>query len=123
MSKKWDAPLYVFFKPSATIKYVGSHKAHVFECGAACCHYKSKFVQQFLYTGDAGLTSNMHQHMKLCWGDEAVTAADTTGNVQIAHNALLKQKGGNGSITSAFEWVEKEKITYSQCTHTKLEAQ
>jgi hypothetical protein len=81
MSKKWDAPVYVFFKPSATIKYVGKCKAHVFEFGAAHCHCKSKFVQWFLYTGDASSTSNMCRHAKICWGDEAITAADTTGNI------------------------------------------
>jgi hypothetical protein len=75
MSKKWDAPIYVFFKPSATIEYVGKCKAHVFECAAACCCCKSKFIQWFLYT------SNMRRHAKVCWGDEAVTAADTTGNI------------------------------------------
>ncbi|KAF8263596.1 hypothetical protein EI94DRAFT_1703856 [Lactarius quietus] len=29
LSKKWDAPIYVFFKPSATIEYVDRRKAHV----------------------------------------------------------------------------------------------
>lgn len=124
MSKKWDAPVYVFFKPSTTIKYVGSHKAHIFECGAARCHCRSKFVWCFLYTSDAGSTSNMHWHTKICWGDEAVIAADMTGNVQTACEALSKRKdsNGNGTITSAFERVRKGKVTYSQHVHTKLEA-
>jgi hypothetical protein len=81
MSKKWDAPIYVFFKPSATIEYVGKCKVHVFECATARCHCKSKFIWQFLYTSDAGSMSNMHRHVKVCWGDDAVTAADTTGNI------------------------------------------
>ncbi|KAF8256912.1 hypothetical protein EI94DRAFT_1559416, partial [Lactarius quietus] len=122
LSKKWDAPIYVFFKPSATIEYVDRRKAHVFECGAARCCCKSKYVWRFLYTGDASLTSNMCRHAKICWGDETVTAADSMGSLRLAHLTLSKKKKGSGSITSAFERVGKGKITYSQRAHTRLEA-
>ncbi|KAF8274192.1 hypothetical protein EI94DRAFT_1768777 [Lactarius quietus] len=100
LSKKWDTPIYVFFMPSATMEYVGRCKAHVFECSATCCHCKSKYVWHFLHTGDASLTSNMCWQPKICWGGQ----------------------NWNGSITSAFKWVGKGMITYSQHVHTKLEA-
>ncbi|KAF8263852.1 hypothetical protein EI94DRAFT_1595471, partial [Lactarius quietus] len=116
------APIYVFFKPSAMIEYVDRCKAHVFECGAACCCCKSKYVQRFLYTGNASLTSNMCQHAKICWGDEMVTTADSMGSLHLAHLTLSKKKKGSGSITLAFKQVGKGKIMYSQCTHTRLEA-
>ncbi|KAF8258464.1 hypothetical protein EI94DRAFT_1429440, partial [Lactarius quietus] len=122
LSKKWDAPIYVFFKPSATIEYVDRRKAHIFKCGAARCRCKSKYVRRFLYTGDASSTSNMCRHAKICWGDETVTAADSTGSLHLAHLTLATKKKGSGSITSAFEQVGKGKIMYSQHAHTRLEA-
>ncbi|KAF8257190.1 hypothetical protein EI94DRAFT_1709447 [Lactarius quietus] len=103
ISKKWDAPVYIFFKASPTIEYFDGRKAHVFECGAMCCCCKSKFIQQYLYT--------------------VVGAADTMGNLKVAREALLKKEGLNGSITAAFEWVGKSKVTYSHRVHTRLEAQ
>ncbi|KAF8257650.1 hypothetical protein EI94DRAFT_1628488, partial [Lactarius quietus] len=60
--KKWDTPIYVFFKPAATIEYVDSHKAHIFECAGTHCHCKSKFVRCFLYSSDTSSTSNLHWH-------------------------------------------------------------
>ncbi|KAF8257333.1 hypothetical protein EI94DRAFT_1558922, partial [Lactarius quietus] len=122
LSKKWDAPIYVFFKPSAMIEYVDRRKAHIFECGAAHCRCKSKYVQRFLYTGDASSTSNMHRHAKICWGDETVTTADSMGSLRLAHFTLSKKKKGSGSITLAFKQVGKGKIMYSQRAHTRLEA-
>src|SRR6202453_5486108 len=93
MSKKWDAPVYVFFKPSACVEYVEGRKAHVFECEATHCRCKSKYVRRFLYTSDTSSTSNLHRHAKICWGDVVVGAADTTGNIETARKALSKQKG------------------------------
>lgn len=122
MSKKWDAPVYVFFKPSACVEYVEGRKAHVFECEATRCRCKSKYVRRFLYTSDTSSTSNLRRHAKICWGEEVVMAADTTGNLWIAREALSKKRGLNGSITVAFERVGKNKVTYSQRAHTKLEA-
>ncbi|KAF8264388.1 hypothetical protein EI94DRAFT_1554650, partial [Lactarius quietus] len=123
MAKKWDAPIYVFFKPTATIEYVGRRKAHVFKCATVHCCCKSKLIWQFLYSSDAGSTSNMHWHAKFCWGSDTVAAADMTGNIQTAREALLKQKHSkDGTITAAFEWVGKGKIMYSQRAHTNLEA-
>jgi hypothetical protein len=44
LSKEWDAPVYVFFKPMPVVEYIGGHKAHVFECAARSCHAKTWFV-------------------------------------------------------------------------------
>ena len=121
MLKKWVAPAYVFFKPSACVEYVKGHKAHVFECIAAHCHCKSRYVRHFLYTRDTSLTSNLRRHAKICWGDEVIKAADATGNLHFACEALSKKKGLNGSITAAFEQIRKSNVTYSQCPYTKLE--
>ena len=40
MMKKWDGPVYAFFKPTPAVKYVSGRKAHVFECAAGQCRCK-----------------------------------------------------------------------------------
>ena len=68
----------------------------------------------FLDTGDARSMSNLHQHTKMCWGDEAVNMADNTKDLEGAHTVLSKARlKRNGSITDAFECIGKEKVTYS----------
>jgi hypothetical protein len=122
LSKSWDAPVYVFFKPMPSVQYINNRKAHVFECTASPCRYKTKFVRHFLYTGDASSTSNLRRHAKLCWGKEALAAADETRDVKTACEVLRKHKGLNGSITAAFKRAGTGKETYSHRQHTKLEA-
>jgi len=120
--KRWDAPVYVFFKPIPAIEYFDNRKAHVFECGATSCRQKTKYIRRFLYTGDTSSTSNLRCHAKVCWGEEAVTAADRTGSTATACKALANQSGTDGSITAAFECVGKGKVTYSHRQHTKAES-
>jgi hypothetical protein len=120
--KRWDAPVYAFFKPIPAIEYVSGRKAHIFECAAASCCQKTKYVRRFLYTGDTSSTSNLHRHAKACWGDEAVAAADQTGSATTARKTLENQSGVNESITAAFERVGKGKVTYSHRQHSKAES-
>lgn len=105
-----------------TIDYIGDRKAHVFECAARNCHCKNRFVRRFLDKGDAKSTSNLRRHAKVCWGEEAVTAADSTRDVGTAREALKNHKGVDGSITALFQRVAKGKVTYSHRQHTKVEA-
>ncbi|PPQ76807.1 hypothetical protein CVT26_001761 [Gymnopilus dilepis] len=120
LMKKWDAPVYAFFKPMPEIEYIDGRKAHVFACAASCCRCKSRLVHCFLYTRDSSSTSNLHHHAKVCWGEEAVTAANNTGNAPTARDAMSNLK--DGSITAAFERAGKGKVTYSHRQHTKPEA-
>ena len=123
LRKDWDAPIYVFFKPIPTIEYVHGRKAHVFECAASSCYCKNRSIRQFLDKGDARSTTNMRWHAKVCWGKEAVTAADNTRDIKTAREALANHKSIDGSITVLFQWAEEGKITYSHPQHTKIEAQ
>jgi hypothetical protein len=43
--------------------------------------------------------------------EKTVVIADQTRNVNAAHEALRNLK--NGSITEAFKWKAKERVTYS----------
>jgi hypothetical protein len=120
--KEWDAPIYVFFKPSPTVEYINGRKAHVFECAAKSCKCKVRFVRRFLDTGDAKSTGNLRRHAKTCWGQETVTAADNTRDVATARSVLEQAKGLNGSITAMFRRAAKGKVTYSHRQHTSIEA-
>jgi hypothetical protein len=54
----------------------------------------------------------------MCWGEETVTAADKTKDLDAARTALAKSKMKNGSITAAFERIGKGALTYSHRQHT-----
>jgi hypothetical protein len=67
-------------------------------------------------------TSGLRRHAKHCWGDEAVTAADNTQDLESAQVVLGKTKLRDGSITAEFQRVGKGKVTYSHRQHTSTEA-
>jgi hypothetical protein len=66
--------------------------------------------------------SNLQQHAKICWGEEAVEAASQTKDVHVAQDAMSKAKPKDGSITAVFERISKTKITYSHRQHTKTKS-
>jgi hypothetical protein len=94
------------------IEYANSQKAHVFECAAKSCLCKNRTIRRSLDTGDAKSTGNLRRHVKVCWGEETVAAADNTWDVKTAREALANAKGVDGSITALFERVAKSKVTY-----------
>ncbi|KAH8995598.1 hypothetical protein EDB92DRAFT_1757822, partial [Lactarius akahatsu] len=122
LCKEWDSPIYVFFKPLPSIEYVDARKAHVFKCGARQCHSQHRLVPQFLDKSAAKSTSNLRRHAKVCWGVEAVAAADATQDVNTACNALANHKKIDGSITAMFRHIGKGTVTYSHCQHMRAEA-
>ena len=58
----------------------------------------------------------------MCWGDETISAADKTKDLDGTH-AILAKSGlkRNGSITEAFKHIEKDKVTYLHHQHTYTE--
>ena len=57
--------------------------------------------------------------MKTCWGDKAVSAANNTKDLDGAHTILAKSRlKRDGSITSAFKHIGKEKVIYSHHQYT-----
>ena len=107
-----------------SIEYIKDHCVHVFECTVTCCMGKVNgcMVRQYLDTGDVKSMSNLCKHAKICWGEEAVAAADNTWDVWSACEALGKLKSVDRSITAAFEQVAKSKVTYSHRQHTSTKA-
>jgi len=124
LSKDWNSPIYVFFKPTASIEYIDNRRVHVFECAAKGCKGRGngRYVRRYLDTSDAKSTSNLRKHAKICWTDEYVALADATKDVKAARAALAELKDVDGSITAVFERLAKSKVTYSHRQHTKTEA-
>ena len=112
LMKRWNAPVYAFFRLTPAIVYVEGCKVHIFECAASHCKCKTQFIRHYIDTGDISSTSNLHRHAIHCWGNEAVAAADTTSNAKVVHEASSK-KEPNRSITAAFKRVSKGKVTVS----------
>ena len=115
--------MYVFFNQTPSIAYINDRRVHVFECAAIRCMGKGngRMVRRYLDTGDAKSTSNLGKHAKICWGEDAVAAADSTRDVRAAREALGKMKSVDSSITAAFERVTKGRVTYSHRQHTTTE--
>lgn len=116
LSKEWTSPIYVFFKRMPRIDYVDDRRVHIFMCAATHCRGKNgRDVRRFMDTGDARSTSGLRRHAKICWGEEAVSAADNTADLEGARTVLAKAGlKRDGSITGAFERIGKETVTYSQ---------
>jgi hypothetical protein len=119
LSKEWTAPIYVFFKPDPIIEYIGTHRAHMFQCAVKSCKHKSRGVQRFLDKGDACSTGNLRKHAKKCWGKDVVEAADEDSEVR---TTTAQSASNPGSITTAFEWKGKGRVTYSHKQHTTTES-
>ena len=113
----------MFFNRTPRIEYVDKRRVHVFVCGASHCKGKhGRDVRRFLDTGDAKSTSSLHRHVKMCWGNEAVSAADNMKDLEGARSILVKSGlKRNRSITQAFERIGKEKASYSHCQYTYTE--
>jgi hypothetical protein len=118
LSNDWNSPIYVFFKSTPAIEYINQRRVHVFECNAKHCKGKvnGRKVRRYLDTTDAKSTGNLRKHARVCWGVDAVAAADEARNIGAAFDALKKSK--DGSITEAFNRVGKVKVTYSHRQHT-----
>ena len=113
----------MFFKPEPAIEYIHGCCAHVFECAAKPCKGRGgRHVRRYLDTGDAKSMGNLRKHAKVCWGEDAVAAADGMKDVKAAQEALGLMKNASGSITAVFNRIGKDKITYSHRQHTKTEA-
>lgn len=129
MKRDWNATTYAFFEPTPEITHIDGRRVHVFKCLAKSCKGKGRhprLVNRYLDTKDAGSTSNLRKHAKLCWGEEALKAADATKDLEGARKVLKKSGDDNlrdGQITATFERLAKGngKVTYSHRQHTKTE--
>ena len=110
--------------PEVTYSPEGRH-AHEFRCTSSHCRGKGangQIVRRYLDTSDRKSTSNLKRHAITCWGNKAVDdTLDAKVDIESAQKTLKTFK--DGSITVAFEWKGKEKVSYSRRPHTKAETQ
>ncbi|KIM42535.1 hypothetical protein M413DRAFT_34098, partial [Hebeloma cylindrosporum] len=116
LMEDWNSPIYAFFHTVPTVGYKDGRRYHEFRCFASSC---SKTVHRFLDKKDAGSTSNLHKHAKLCWGPDTVKGAMGTKNATEAREVLAQSK--DGSIAAAFQVKGKGKVTYSHRQYTQTE--
>ncbi|KAL1724844.1 hypothetical protein EV714DRAFT_288218 [Schizophyllum commune] len=121
--RKWVSPIYAFYHPTPEIDYVpgksgSSHRSHVFSCFNKGCKKK---VRRYLDTVDKVSTSNMICHAKSCWGEEAVSIAQSHGTATEARAKVAEPLKSTSKITTAFARQGKGKITYSNRQHTRTE--
>ena len=102
LKKTWTSCVYAFFHSEPKIEKVNRRWSHVFRCWGKGC---KATIHQFLDTTDAHSTDNMRKHVRACpcWGDVALTAADSAANADEVRTKIVSGILKNGSITEAFE--------------------
>ncbi|EPS97338.1 hypothetical protein FOMPIDRAFT_8037, partial [Fomitopsis schrenkii] len=98
MGKKWSSPMYVFFKPDASILEVNGRRAHIFHCANTGC---KRTVRRYLDTSDATSTGNLRKHIIECWSQEALNAAKACQTLK-ATRPCFEQYRRSGDIYVAF---------------------
>ncbi|KAG2756744.1 hypothetical protein P692DRAFT_20714955, partial [Suillus brevipes Sb2] len=118
LMKEWVSPVYAFFEPKPRIVEHDGRRAHQFKCCARGC---KTMIRRFLDKKDARSTGNMRKHVKSCWGDDVLQAADQAKDAQEVRTKIVGGILRNGSITASFERKGKGKVTYSHRQHTRTE--
>ncbi|KAH9912442.1 uncharacterized protein B0H18DRAFT_825556, partial [Fomitopsis serialis] len=114
MQKKWMSAAYAFFKPDPSIEYIMGRRVHIFHCANTAC---KQTVKRYLDGKDARSTSNMRKHVKLCWSEEALKAADGTGSASKAKDCVEKYRRTQ-DIKLSFGVSTKKTVTFSTRQHT-----
>ncbi|KAG0692591.1 hypothetical protein DFH29DRAFT_817383 [Suillus ampliporus] len=118
LMKEWTSPVYVFFDPTPRIIENDGRQAHEFRCSARGC---KTTIRWYLDKKDARSTGNMRKHVKSCWGNVVLQAADDAKDASEVRTKIVLGILRNGSITASFERKGKGKVTYSNRQHTCAE--
>ncbi|KAG1781437.1 hypothetical protein EV702DRAFT_962042 [Suillus placidus] len=118
LMKDWISPVYTFFNPKPHIVIIEGRRAQEFKCFGKSC---KATICRYLDKKYARSTRNMWKHVRACWGEDVLMAAD---NAKDANKARTKIVGGflqNGSFTASFERKGKGQVMYSHHQHTRTE--
>jgi hypothetical protein len=116
--KEWVSPVYAFFEPTPHVIERDGRRAHEFKCAARGC---KATVRRYLDKKDARSTGNMRKHVKSCWGDGVMSAADDAKDANEVRTKIVAGILRDGSITTSFERKGKGKVMYSHRQHTRAE--
>jgi len=115
LQKDWTSLVYAFFDPIPTIQVIDGCRIHKFRCSAHGCKAR---IRRYLDTKDARSTGNMRKHVRSCWGEDVLSAAQDAKDVTEVWMKIIGSILCNGSITAAFERKNKGQVTYSNHQHT-----
>ncbi|KAG0692625.1 hypothetical protein DFH29DRAFT_817323 [Suillus ampliporus] len=118
LMKEWTSPVYAFFDPTLRIIENDGWWAHEFKCSAQGC---KTTIRRYLDKKDARSTGNMRKHVKSCWGDVVLQAADDAKDASEVCTKIVPGILRDRSITVSFECKGKGKVTYSNRQHTCAE--
>ncbi|KAG1728881.1 hypothetical protein EDD22DRAFT_982682 [Suillus occidentalis] len=100
----WNSQVYAFFHPIPKISEQNGRRVHEFRCQGKGC---KATVRRYLNKGDARSTGNLRKHVRSCWGEDILKAADEVKDADEVRKNIV----GSG----------KGKITYSHHQHTCTE--
>jgi hypothetical protein len=118
LSSKWSSPVYAFYQPVPAIEIIEGRRSHLFACAGNGCKYTCR---RYLDKGDSNSTGNLRKHVRTCWGEEALQAAENMENVNHAREKVVNVLKQSGSIPVIFERNGKGKVTYLTRQHTRTE--
>ena len=128
MSKKWTSAIYAFFEPTPEIEYPEGRKCHTFKCMGKGCKQK---IRRYLLSKDAISTRNMRWHVKSCWGEDAIKAADEARDAKEVCEKVVNTPGnhifflgknlyGNTSCISNVFFLKKNEKFFSRKNIIKM---
>lgn len=117
LRKRWNSPIYAFFKPTVDIEYVGGRRTHVFSCARKSC---TQVLRRYVDTKDRS-TGNLQKHAISCWGEDAVMRAKDLASPDEARRVIVDSILQTGRISTYFSRKKKGKVTYSHMQHTREE--
>ncbi|KAJ3966202.1 hypothetical protein EV361DRAFT_777876, partial [Lentinula raphanica] len=91
------SPVYAFFDAEPQIEYGKSDTPDYLVYRCTKCGEK---LRQGLKTGDRGSTGNMRDHVKKCWGEEALAAIKETTLDQARKAVRDLSKGKQSTLTA-----------------------
>jgi hypothetical protein len=100
LAKSWTSPVYAFYHLGPLIQTINGRRCHLFACVGKNCKY---VCRRFLDKGDANSTGNLRKHVKSCWGDEVLHAAEDAGGVREAREKVVSSLNRSGSISASFK--------------------
>ncbi|KAJ3963276.1 hypothetical protein EV361DRAFT_875011, partial [Lentinula raphanica] len=101
---KCKSPVYAFFDAEPQIEY-GKSDTPDYLC--------SEKLRQGLKTGDRGSTGNMRDHVKKCWGEEALAAIKESTLDQARKAVRDLSKGKQSTLTAVIVSVRSWFKTFS----------
>lgn len=102
MSKGWRSLVYTFYHAPSCGRDDDLGPYHVFRCcGPHCTHSERPYVGGT--AKNVSGTSNMWDHIKTCWGKDAVSMGKASVTKSNADESIVEPTFWNGKLTFLFD--------------------